>query len=152
MEVDVVDPGGGLAVLGIVTPPSRVIEPLIALSIVGVAVENLWAVRGRAPPERRRAACERRWRITFAFGLVHGFGFASVLRELHLPPSGLATSLVAFNGGVELGQLAIVLAAYPALRVLRGTRTFVPSGVRVSSSALAAFGVFLLAQRAMAAS
>ena len=74
--------------------PSRFVESAIALSIAYVAVENL-AVR---EPKHR-------WLLTFFFGLVHGFGFASVLAEIGLPPSGVIPSLLSFNVGVELGQL-----------------------------------------------
>lgn len=97
-----------LAALGVVSAPSRWVESLIALSIVYVAAENI--LRGDA------ATGEHRWRITFAFGLVHGFGFASVLRELGLPSEGLVRSLLAFNLGVELGQLAIAALCWPLAR------------------------------------
>jgi hypothetical protein len=83
---------------------SRVVEPAIALSIAFVAGENL------LPREPRR-----RWLVTFGFGLVHGFGFADVLAEQGLPARALVGSLVSFNGGVELGQLAVVLLALPVL-------------------------------------
>ena len=82
--------------------PGRVVESSIAATIVYVAVENFW-VDPDAP----------RWRLTFVFGLIHGFGFAGVLRELGLPTIGLVRSLVAFNVGVEAGQLVIVLALLP---------------------------------------
>ena len=80
--------------------PARVIEPMIALSIVFVGAENLW--RGDAEPRGR-------WLLTLAFGLVHGFGFASALRDLGLGSDGrgVAWPLFAFNLGVELGQLAV---------------------------------------------
>ena len=90
--------------LGWVRLPSRFVESAIALSIAYVAVENL-AVR-----EPRH-----RWLLTFFFGLVHGFGFASVLAEIGLPPSGVIPSLVSFNVGVELGQLTVVCAVAPIL-------------------------------------
>lgn len=90
--------------LGWVRLPSRFVESAIALSIAYVAVENL-AVR---EPKHR-------WLLTFFFGLVHGFGFASVLAEIGLPPSGVIASLVSFNVGVELGQLTVVCAVAPIL-------------------------------------
>jgi HupE/UreJ protein len=90
--------------LGWVRLPSRFVESAIALSIAYVAVENL-AVRDP----------KHRWLLTFFFGLVHGFGFASVLAEIGLPPSGVIPSLVAFNVGVELGQLTVVCAVAPIL-------------------------------------
>jgi hydrogenase/urease accessory protein HupE len=99
-----------LATLQLLRPPSSVIEPVIALSIVVVGVENLLA------PRLRRDA--RAW-IAFGFGFVHGFGFASVLRDFGLPREALGTSLFAFNVGVEIGQAAIVLAVTPVLALLR---------------------------------
>ena len=89
-----------LATLGVVSPPASLVEPIIAASIVYVAVENVF-----------RRHLQGRWRITFAFGLVHGFGFAGVLREYGLPREALLPALASFNLGVELGQLAIVAAA-----------------------------------------
>ncbi|HZS39261.1 MAG TPA: HupE/UreJ family protein [Polyangia bacterium] len=87
--------------------PPIVVEPAIALSITYVAIENL-----STPTPRFR------WLLTFGFGLVHGFGFASVLREIGLPPRGLVLSLLSFNVGVEIGQLAVVALAAPALYLL----------------------------------
>ncbi len=136
-----------LAALDLVVPPARLVEPLIAGSIVFVAAENLWALRRSAGPSAEAVAIERRWRITFAFGLVHGFGFASVLRDLHLPRSALATSLVTFNLGVELGQLAIVALAFPVLAFLRRRESFARGGVRAASAAIGALGCFWLVQR-----
>ena len=100
-----------LAALDIVSPPGRIIEPLIALTIVVVGTDNLFVIQ-----DRRRAAAEaasaapRDARPLFAgfFGLIHGFGFASVLKEFGLPTEALAWSLVSFNIGVEIGQLVIV--------------------------------------------
>ena len=83
---------------------SRVVEPAIALSIAYVAVENLVVREPR-----------HRWLLTFGFGLVHGFGFASVLSEIGLPPSGVVPSLISFNVGVELGQLTVVAIVAPIL-------------------------------------
>jgi hydrogenase/urease accessory protein HupE len=93
-----------LAALNIVVIPSTLVEPAIAASIVYVAVENFFSRN-----------IDRRWRITFAFGLVHGFGFASALREIGLPPNAVATALAAFNIGVEIGQVAIVAIVVPVL-------------------------------------
>jgi hydrogenase/urease accessory protein HupE len=98
-----------LAVLNIVSPPSRLIEPAIALSIVYVGVDNLMSRAGRDV---------RAW-IAGAFGLIHGFGFASVLREMNLPRRALGWSLLSFNVGVELGQLAVVVVAASAIAVVR---------------------------------
>lgn len=93
-----------LATLGIITPPSRLIESLIAVSIIYVAVENLLVPRPG-----------HRWALTFGFGLVHGFGFAGVLREAGLPQQGLISSLLAFNVGVEVGQVTVVAALWPVV-------------------------------------
>ena len=95
-----------LATLRIVDPPSKVIEPLIALSIVYIGVETLRALRRHH---------DARARIAFGFGLIHGFGFASVLREFGLPAGSLGWALGSFNVGVEIGQACIVLAVAPLL-------------------------------------
>ena len=98
-----------IAALNLVSPPARFVEPLIALSIVYVGVDNLMVRGGRDV---------RMW-IAFAFGLVHGFGFASVLREMDLPARALGWSLFSFNLGVEIGQLLIVVVVASALAALR---------------------------------
>jgi hypothetical protein len=132
-----------LATLAIVNPTPRVVEPLIAASIIYVAAENLWALRRGT----RASALRHRWMLTFVFGLVHGFGFASVLRELHLPRSGLAAALVTFNVGVEIGQVCIVALAVPLFALLRRTRWFEPMGVRVCSLAVGCLGLTWFVQR-----
>ena len=101
-----------LAVLQVVTLPDRLIEAVIALSIAYVAAENLFG----------RPAVSRRWLVSFCFGLVHGFGFASALRDLGLSTHGLVLSLFGFNAGVEIGQGLVVALALPALVLLRNTR------------------------------
>jgi hydrogenase/urease accessory protein HupE len=98
-----------LAALNVVTPPATFIEPAIALSIVFVGADNL--VRGDGRDLRA-------W-VALAFGLVHGFGFANVLREFGLPSEALKWSLFSFNVGVEIGQLAIVLVVASALAAIR---------------------------------
>jgi hydrogenase/urease accessory protein HupE len=98
-----------LAALAVFTPPARIVEPAIALSIVYVGADNLLARGGRDV---------RAW-IALCFGLVHGFGFASVLREMELPRRALAWSLFSFNVGVEIGQLLVVLTVATALAALR---------------------------------
>jgi len=97
-----------VAVLGYANPPGSWIEPLIALTIVYVAAENFF-----------RKETSGRWIITFLFGLIHGFGFAGALAESGLPATHLAVSLVSFNLGIELGQLAIVLIASAGLYAIR---------------------------------
>jgi len=96
-----------LAALGIVVVPSAVVEPAIAASIVFVALENFFSRN-----------VDGRWKVTFAFGLIHGFGFAGALQEFGLPPNAVAPALAAFNIGVEIGQVAIVSLVVPALIVL----------------------------------
>jgi hydrogenase/urease accessory protein HupE len=100
-----------LAALDIVNPPAWLIEPAIALSIVVVGADNLL--------QRKEKGRDLRVWVAAAFGLVHGFGFANVLRELGLPQEALGWSLFSFNVGVELGQLAIVLVAASALALVR---------------------------------
>jgi hypothetical protein len=102
-----------LAALGVVTLPSRLVESAIAASVLLVALNNLWPV-----------VIGRRWAIAFVFGLIHGFCFASVLADLGLPQDALLLSLVAFNVGVELGQLAIVVVFLPVAYALRETRFY----------------------------
>jgi hydrogenase/urease accessory protein HupE len=96
-----------LAALDIVVIPNRVVEPAIAASIVFVAMENFFS-----------RDIDRRWRVTFVFGLIHGFGFAGALREVGLPANAVAPALAAFNVGVEIGQVAIVSMVLPALIAL----------------------------------
>src|SRR5262249_49227835 len=100
-----------LAVLDIVTLPDRLVEAVIALSIAFVAAENIFT----------RPVASRRWMVSFAFGLVHGFGFSSALRELDLPRHGLVLALFGFNVGVELGQGVVVAVALPLLALIRRT-------------------------------
>jgi hypothetical protein len=97
-----------LATFGVIRIPARVIEPLIALTIVLTALNNVWPVVTRRLPA-----------VAFAFGLVHGFGFAEVLAPLSLPRGELALALLGFNLGVEIGQLAIVAGAFFVLATLR---------------------------------
>ncbi|MES2695057.1 MAG: HupE/UreJ family protein [Verrucomicrobiota bacterium] len=128
-----------LAALGLVALPSRLVESVIAISIVYVAAENIW----------RHTEGAHRWRIAFGFGLVHGFGFASVLRELGLPSEGLVRSLLAFNLGVEVGQLAIAAACWPVLRWV-SRRTWAGRARAVVSWILLLFGAAWLVDRVFA--
>jgi hydrogenase/urease accessory protein HupE len=128
-----------LAALNVVTIPSRVVEPLIAASIAFVGVENLL----------RRGEPKGRWLLTFAFGLIHGFGFASVLREAGVGAGGksLVLPLFSFNLGVELGQLAVVAVLLPLLWKLRSRRVFDRYGVSVISVVVVLLGGYWLLQR-----
>ena len=99
-----------LAALAVIELPSRLVESLIALSVVLAALNNLWPLVHRS-----------RWVVAFGFGLVHGFGFASVLSDLGLPRDSLLLALVGFNLGVEAGQLALVAAFLPLAFASRHT-------------------------------
>jgi hypothetical protein len=99
-----------LAALSVISLPSRLVESAIAASVVLAALNNLWPVVQRG-----------RWLVAFAFGLVHGFGFAGVLAELGLPQESLLVALVGFNLGVEAGQLAIVALFLPLAYAARHT-------------------------------
>jgi hydrogenase/urease accessory protein HupE len=128
-----------LAVLGLVHVPSRFVELAIALSVVYVAAEN-FVVRDL----RRRA-----W-IALAFGLIHGLGFAAVLRDYGLPQEALVPALAAFNAGVELGQVGIVLAALVAVRFVErhgATPAPNPRLVHAISAAVLLLGLVWTVQR-----
>lgn len=99
-----------LAALEVVALPPALIESAIALSIAYVAVENFWI-----------KSSKKRWIVTGLFGFVHGFGFANVLRDIGLPRDALVSSLLGFNLGVELGQIVIVLAMFPAVLLIART-------------------------------
>jgi len=119
----------GLAVYGWVQLPEAVVQPLIALSIVYVGFENIW----------RRNLQHSRLALVFAFGLLHGIGFAGMLNDFGMPRDAFATSLLSFNLGVELGQLTIILAAWLALGLWFGRRPWyrplviVPASVLISA-------------------
>jgi hydrogenase/urease accessory protein HupE len=98
-----------LAALAIVSPPARIIEPAIALSIMYVGADNLMVKEGR----------DYRSLIAFVFGFIHGFGFASVLHEMDLPRAALGWSLFSFNAGVEIGQMLVVVPVATAIALLR---------------------------------
>ena len=115
-----------LAALQIVSLPSRLVESVIAASVVIAALNNL-----------RGTVTKRRWLMAFVFGLIHGFGFASVLADLGLPQEALVLALIGFNGGVEIGQLCIVAVFLPVAFWLRATR-FYRVGVLTGGSLLVA--------------
>lgn len=128
-----------IGALGIVTVPDRIIEPLIAATIVWVALENLFA----AEPDRRR------WIWSFVFGLVHGLGFASALGELGLKGMTLVRGLVGFNLGVEIGQLLFVAVFLPAqIWLSRGRGEWLTP--RIASLAVALIGTYWLIERVLA--
>ena len=131
-----------LATLNIVNLPSRITEPAIAASIVFVGVENL---------VRRGAEPRGRWALTFAFGLIHGFGFASVLRELGVGENGqsLAMPLFTFNLGVEVGQITIASIVLPIVWQLRKNAAFVQRGVPALSAVVSAAGLYWFLERTL---
>jgi hypothetical protein len=128
-----------LAALSIVAPSPRVVEPAIALSIAYVGVENLFV-----------KDASKRWRITFPFGLIHGFGFAGALREIALPRDQLPLALVSFNLGVEMGQLAVLSLALPLTLRARRAPWFGARGVKWLSLAIATGGAVLFIVRLVA--
>jgi hypothetical protein len=120
-------------------PPSRPIEAAIAASIIYVALRDLFAKE----PSKHGFA------IACAFGLVHGFGFATALSELHLSRSGLASALFGFNLGVEIGQAVIVALLAPLIVLLRKRRWFDRIGSKACAASIAAAGCFWLVQRTL---
>jgi hypothetical protein len=127
-----------LATLGLVNLPSRIVESVIAASVVIAALNNL-----------KTLFAERTWMIAFGFGLIHGFGFASALTELHLNSGSLAATLVGFNLGVELGQLAIVLVFVPIAFSLRKTNFYQEVALRYCSLLIAVLAGAWFFERAL---
>lgn len=124
-----------LATFQLVVLPSRFIESAIALSICYIALENIFF-----------REIDGRWKITFLFGLIHGFGFSNVLRELELPRRHLATSLFSFNLGVEIGQVAIMALVFPLI-FYAARQNWHRHAVTAVSALLAGFGFFWLLER-----
>jgi HupE / UreJ protein len=124
-----------LATFGVVSLPGRLIESLIALSIAYIAIENFTG-----------KTLVHRWKITFLFGLVHGFGFSNVLKEMALSRRTLAVGLFSFNGGVELGQLGFVCIVFPIVLCLSTSR-WKPQFLSASSAAIAGLGFYWFIQR-----
>ncbi|MDP9124940.1 MAG: HupE/UreJ family protein, partial [Pseudomonadota bacterium] len=125
-----------LSVLNVVNPPSRWVESIIAASVVLAALNNIWPL-----------ISEARWKLTFVFGLVHGFGFASALKDAGLAKGALVGPLVGFNVGVEIGQLCIVAVVLPLAWSLRHTRTY-RGAFAAGSLAIAAVAGLWFVQRA----
>jgi hypothetical protein len=136
----------GLAATGVLSLSPRIVEPLVAATVVAVAVENLWLLRRGEPPEARARALRRRWMLTFAFGLVHGLGFAGALGEVRLTGAPFALALASFNVGVELGQLAVAAVAVPLLFALR-RGALAERLPRVGSAVVGVLGAIWLAER-----
>ncbi|MEO0616685.1 MAG: HupE/UreJ family protein [Pseudomonadota bacterium] len=138
----------GLAGAGVISPPAGIVEPLIAASIAVVAIENVWV---RDMP---------RWRpvVVFAFGLLHGLGFAGFFGELGLPPGQFWSALIGFNVGVEIGQIAIVLVTLAVLLTAqrgigtadtKGTTTYRRWVVTPASLFIAGIGLWWAVERAL---
>lgn len=129
-----------LAVLDVVQISAEIVEPAIAASIVYAALENLWATT---------PALWRRLMITFVFGLIHGLGFASVLKEIGLGaiPGGVAWPLLRFNFGVEIGQLCVASAFFMLLRFVARRNSAQKTMVRVGSLLIAVCGTYWLVVR-----
>jgi HupE/UreJ protein len=124
-----------LATFNLVSVPSRLIESLIPLSIAYIAIENY--------------TCKTllgRWKVTFLFGLIHGFGFSNVLKQMALTRRTLAISLFSFNGGVELGQLAFVSLVFPLIYLVIRSR-WKHQFLTAASIAIGGLGFFWFVQR-----
>ena len=127
-----------LAALDVLAPPAQIVEPAIALSIVFVGADNLMRGTGKDV---------RAW-VALVFGLVHGFGFANVLKEFGLPPEALGWSLFSFNAGVEIGQLSVVLLAATALVLVRRRSEFLEHRIaQVGSIGVIAAGAYWFVER-----
>jgi hydrogenase/urease accessory protein HupE len=128
----------GLSMYGVISLPSRIVEPMIAISIAYVAVENIFIKELKS------------WRVAlvFAFGLLHGMGFAGALRELGIPRSEFITALATFNVGVEAGQLAVIALAFTLVGWHYSTRSWYRSRIVVPASAMIAVtAVYWTAER-----
>ena len=125
----------GLSMYKLINPPASIVEPLIALSILYVALENIFSTKLKAT----------RIGIVFLFGLIHGMGFASALGQLGLPQNAYFTSLLMFNLGVELGQITVILSAWSLLAKWFGDkpyyRKYIVIPLSVVISAIAAYWV-----------
>jgi hydrogenase/urease accessory protein HupE len=117
--------------MGVVRLPTRMVESTIAASVVLAGLGNLYPVM-----------TSRRWLVAFGFGLIHGFGFAAVLTDLGLPQGSLLSSLLSFNVGVEIGQLALVAAFLPLAYSIR--RSWSYPRLVVTGGSLAVIGIALV--------
>lgn len=126
-----------LSSYGVISLPSSVVEPLIAVSIALVAIENIFTTQLRP------------WRplVVFVFGLLHGLGFASVLMEIGLPGADFLTALITFNVGVELGQLAVIGLAFLCVGWFQENAWYRPRVVVPASLVIAIVGVYWTVER-----
>ena len=127
-----------LASLDVVRLPSRLVESLIAASVLATALDNIWPFLPR-----------KRWLVAFAFGLIHGFGFASVLADLNLPNSSLVVSLLGFNIGVEIGQLILVALVIPLAYLTRSSAAYPRFALQTGSVVIAAVSFGWLLERSL---
>ncbi|MEO7255521.1 MAG: HupE/UreJ family protein [Casimicrobium sp.] len=127
-----------LASLDVVRLPSRLVESLIAASVLATALDNIWPFLPR-----------KRWLVAFSFGLIHGFGFASVLADLNLPNSSLVLSLFGFNIGVEIGQLILVALVIPLAYLTRRSTAYPRFALRTGSVVIAAVSLGWLLERSL---
>jgi hypothetical protein len=127
----------GLSLFNVIRLPSNIVEPLIALSIAFIAIENLCTTKLKP------------WRpiVVFGFGLVHGLGFAGVLHEFGLPRPQFVPALVSFNAGVELGQLAVLALAFAVVGVFRRRSWYRGVIAMPASLAIAAIAIVWTVQR-----
>ncbi|MGE6487368.1 HupE/UreJ family protein [Paenisporosarcina sp. NPDC076898] len=124
-----------LSVLGMISLPSLFVEAVIALSIIYVALENIF-----------RKEVKHRWGLTFGFGLIHGLGFASILKEMNLPSNRLFTALFNFNIGIEVVQILLVLALLPLLNYMQKQK-YARQFVTYGSVLIALMGGYWLIER-----
>lgn len=127
-----------LASLNVVRLPSRLVESLIAASVLATALDNIWPFLPR-----------KRWLVAFTFGLIHGFGFASVLADLNLPNSSLVLSLFGFNIGVEIGQLILVALVIPLAYLTRRSTAYPRFALQTGSIVIAAVSLGWLLERSL---
>jgi len=128
-----------LAALNIVRPPIAWVEMIIALSIAFAALNVIWPIMGR-----------KTWKLAFGFGLIHGFGFASVLGDLTSGISQLALALAGFNIGVELGQLTLLMLAFPLLYLWGRFSVYSKTVVPMILTSVGAISLYWVAERALA--
>ena len=118
----------GLSMYHVIKPPANIVEPVIALSIMYVALENIFS------PKLKKS----RIGVVFLFGLVHGMGFASALSQLGLPQKSYLTSILMFNLGVELGQVTVILSAYLLFGKWFGDKPWYRKGIVIPLSVIIA--------------
>jgi len=131
-----------LSMLNIINLPANIVEPLIALSIAYIAVENIFA------KDRNEKAHRTRLAVVFAFGLLHGMGFASMLADFGMPDDAFVTALISFNIGVELGQLFVIAVAFLAVGLWFGQKSWYRQAIIIPCSVMiAATGLYWTVER-----